>query len=310
MTSSNEKPDKDFPVDYPGAWDKEMLRQKWIEHLQNLMNESGGDLPLKRIEYQVEQGADYQEILKRWPRMTESERTSSWKRLLESSERAIQELLPVCVQCGECCRKGSPTLMLEDLDILRQGKIPWSQLFCLRRGEPVRSPFEEKLFFLLDERIKLREKPDTQECVLFDDATNQCMVYADRPLQCRAQACWDPSEAKKLAEQSYLTRRDIFKGVELLLELISEHNGRCAFEKISDAFKRLEESRGKTADEVTELMAYEDHFRRFMGEQLKIPEDTLELVFGRSFADLAPLFGFRVTVEADGSRCLVPDREA
>lgn len=308
MPSSIETPHRGSPNDFPGAWDKETLRRNWIDHLQKLMNERGGTLPLKRIHFQVEQGTDYQEILRRWLTMSEQERTNAWKRLLESGERAIQEVLPTCVQCGECCRKGSPALMLEDLDILRQEKIPWSHLLCLRRGEPVHSPFDEKLFFLLDERIKLKEKPEARECILFDNLTDRCTVYADRPMQCRAQACWDPTEAKQLAEQPYLTRRDMFRGIELLLELMGEHDRRCSFEKLSEAFKRLEECKGKTADEVTELLAYEDHFRRFMGEKLQIPEDTLDLIFGRSFADMTRLFGFRVCEEPDGSRCLVPDR--
>jgi Fe-S-cluster containining protein len=308
MPSSNEISDKGRSNDYPGDWDEEKLRGGWIEHLQKLMNESGGSIPLKRIQFQVEQGTNYTAILKRWSWMSGPDRVNAWKRLLESSEQAIKEVLPTCVQCGECCRKGSPTLMLEDLDILRQEKIPWNQLYSLRRGEPVRSPFEEKLFFLLDERIKLREKPGTKECILFDDSTDTCTVYADRPLQCRAQACWDPTEAKQVAEQSYLTRRDIFKGIELLLDLLAEHDRRCSFDKMSDAFKRLEESKGETVEEVIELLAYEDHFRHFLGEQLNIPIDTLDLLFGRSFADMVSLVGFQVREKPDGTRCLVPDQ--
>ena len=126
-------------------------------------------------------------------------------------------------------------------------------------------------------------------------------------MQCRAQACWDPSVAKEMAQQPYLTRRDIFAEVELLLDLFVEHDIRCAFDKLSDAFKRLEESKGETVDEVLELLNYEDQFRHFMGEQLKIPEELLDLVFGRSFEDLVSLFGFRVIQEPDSIRCLVPD---
>lgn len=80
--------------------------------------------------------------------------------------------------------------------------------------------------------------------------------------------------------------------------------------KLSDAFAELAETNGREIDRVLELMAHEDHFRHFFAERLNIPEDTLDLVFGRSFAELAPLFGFHVVTEPDGSRCLVPETPA
>jgi Fe-S-cluster containining protein len=305
--TNNAGTDQDEVLSYPAAWDEERLLRTWIKHLKGLMDESEIVLPEKRIRYQAEQNVTFQETRRRWRKLGPTERLNAWKQLLELSERIVQEVLPSCVQCGECCRKGSPTLQLEDLDLLRQGKLPWHELVTLRRSEPVHSPFQEKLFFLLDERIKIREKAGTKECVLFDAETDQCAVYANRPVQCRAQACWDPSVAKQMADQPYLTRRDIFKGVELLLDLMKEHDQRCGFEKLNSAFRRLEESEGKEIDQVLELLAYEDHFRHFLAEQLKIPENTLDLVFGRSFADLGPLFGFTIRREPDGSRCLVPD---
>ena len=309
MPSSQALSDQVSAMGYPGGWSEEDLRRNWTEHLKSLVSDSESNLPLKRIQFQMEQHADYQDAMRRWPRMSEAERFRAWRNLVQSSERVVQEVLPACVQCGECCRKSSPTLHMEDLEILRQGKIPWNQIYSIRRSEPVRSPFEEKLFFLLDERIKLHEKEGTQECVLFDNATNRCMVYADRPMQCRAQTCWDPEPAKQLAQQPYLTRRDIFKGVELLLDVIVEHDRRCAFEKLHEAFKRLGESGGENVQEVLEMLAYEDHFRKFIAEQYGIPEDTLDLVFGRSHAELVRAFGFRVLNDPDGTRRLVLDSE-
>ncbi|GLI35746.1 YkgJ family cysteine cluster protein [Desulforhabdus amnigena] len=308
MTSSNSTRNRMDTMGYPGDWDVETLRRNWLEFLTSFMKETETSLPLKRVQYQLEQSITYQEIENRWPRMSASERLDAWKRLLESSEQVVREILPTCVQCGECCRRSAPTLHREDLEILRQEKIPWNQLLTLRKGEPVRSPQEDKLIFLLDERIKFREKEGSQECVFFDNTTDQCMIYADRPLQCRAQACWDPSQSKELATQPYLSRRDILQSVEILLKMMEEHDERCSFAKLHAAFKKLEDSKGENIDEVLQLLAYEDHFRHFAAEQLNIPEDTLDLVFGRSFAEMVPIFGFRVTEEPDGTRCLVADR--
>lgn len=294
---------------YPTDWDIETLQSNWIQHLHNMIREASVSMPLKRIQYQVEHSPVYQEITARWGDMRGEERLATWKKLLEQSGRAIQEVLPVCVLCGECCRKGSPTLQLEDLELLKGGKLPWDQLFTIRRGQPVHSPFDDEISFLVDERVKVREKPGTQECVFFDHATDQCLVYMDRPAQCRAQACWDPTLAEDVSKQPYLTRRDVFADVELLLDLIAEHDRRCSFDALKQAFERLAANQGENIDEILSLLAYEDHFRHFLGEQLKIPSQNLDMVFGKSLADLVPLFGFRVEEGADGSKCLVPDQE-
>jgi len=294
---------------FPADWNIETLRDNWTEHLKSVMQDASISIPLKRVLYQVERSPVYQEITARWGEMNGEERLKTWKRLLEESGKALQEVLPVCVLCGECCRKGSPTLQLEDLELLKGGRIPWDQIFTIRRGQPVHSPFKNELSFLVDERVKVREKPGTQECVFFDHATDQCLVYDDRPAQCRAQACWDPTLAEDLAKQPYLTRRDVFADIELILDLIAEHDQRCSFNALKNAFERLESTNAENLDEILNLLAYEDHFRHFLGEQLKIPKENLDLLFGKSLADLVPLFGFHVVEEPDGSKCLVPEAQ-
>jgi Fe-S-cluster containining protein len=291
----------------PCTWTLEQLTRNLKDRLHQLVSENLSSLPTQRLFLQVEQDTAYQEIVKRWPKMDDLERLAAWKRLFECVSKHSQEVLPYCVRCGDCCRKSSPTLHLEDLELLQNNRIPWNLLDTLRRGEPVQSPFEEKLFFLLDERIKIREKDGSQECVLLDGNGSGCLIYDNRPLQCRAQACWDEEPAKQLSKQAYLTRRDIFQDVELLLELIAEHDQRCSFDQLQGAFQQLQADSGESINALLELLRYEEHFRTFLAEQLNIPADTLNLIFGRSYAELVPLFGFRVEVDADGTRRLVPD---
>ena len=290
----------------PDQWTIEQFEAYWAAFLKALAKETGPALPEKRIRYQIEQTPACRDIMARWEKMNGSQRTDAWKALLAATERATQELLPACVQCGECCRRGSPALHAEDLDLLRQGKIGWSRLITLRSGEPVRSQLDGKLLMLPEERIKLRAK-EGGECVFFDADSDRCSIYADRPIECRAQACWDPAQAKEVANLPHLTRKEIFAGVDILLDVISEHDRRCAFAVLKDAFERLDGAAGESVREVLEILSYEDHFRNFIKERLNVPADTLELVFGRSFAELAPVFGFRVLEEPDGTRRLVPD---
>lgn len=307
MKQPNHDWNPDSGTEYPADWTLEELLDRWNALLISILREDQSNLPLKRAQTQVRRESLYQDIIRRWPRLQAHERLNAWKSLIRLSENALRQVLPTCVACGECCRIGSPSLHAEDLELLRQGSIPWRQLITMRCGEPVRSPFQQAIFPLSDERVKVREKPGSRECVFLDSETDHCLIYANRPTQCRAQACWDPKAALGLQKMPYLTRAEIFQGVDLLLDLMEEHDRRCSFDKLVHAFDRLRETRGESVEEVLQLLAYEDHFRRFLGGRLNIPDDNLELVFGRSFADLVPLFGFRIVMEPDGSRCLVLD---
>ena len=304
MTYSNDSNDENLLIDSPAYWDEETLNRKWKEFLEYSASQADIPIPVKRLQLRMERATDYLRVTRGWNEMNGSTRLRAWESLLEALESTVREVLPGCVRCGECCRKGSPTLHEEDLELLQQGKIPWGQLITLREGEPAYSPFDEKPFLLPSECIKIREKAESKACVFLDDQTARCGIYHDRPVQCRAQACWEPVPARQLAKLPYLTRSGIWGEVELLSDIIAEHDQRCSFTKLSEAFMELSENKGEGVDRVLELMAYEDHFRHFFAERLEIPEEMLDLVFGRSLADLAPLFGFRVVTEPDGTRCL------
>lgn len=307
MTHAEKTSELIASLGYPADWDAETFRRNLNEYLDLLAQQGEISIPVKRVRFQVEDSSVYQDLLKQWAKLSATERLNGWKNLLEAIEGISREVLPACTQCGECCRKGSPTLHKEDLEILREGKLPWNALFTLRPGEPVKSAIRNELLFLKEDRIKIREKSGSEECIFFNGEKDLCSIYADRPVQCRAQACWDPKEATQLANEPFLTRGEIFEGVDLVLDLIGEHEKRCSFEKLNEAFKRLEESKGETVDQVLELLAYEDHFRHFFAGRLNIAADTLELVFGRGFADLVSLFGFEVRTEPDGTRRLAPE---
>ncbi|MCP4678277.1 MAG: YkgJ family cysteine cluster protein [Deltaproteobacteria bacterium] len=293
----------------PASWDKETLEKNWEDHIESLASKDKLGLSTTRLRFQAEQGSSYANARDQWADMDEEKRVQMWEHLLKTSEESTQEIMPVCVQCGECCLKGSPTLMVDDLEILREEKIRWSDLVTLRQGEPARSPFSGDVFYLTEERIKLREKKGTKTCVFFDEETHNCSIHLDRPIQCRAQACWDEENARALLDEEFMTRKHLLEGVEVLTDLLATHDKRCSFEKLRDAFEQLKQTEGKSVDEVIDVLAFEDHFRHFVAEKLDIPEDTLDLIFGRSLVERVRLFGFRVEVGEDGARTLLPDKD-
>ncbi len=288
-------------------WSVEDLKRRWTALVEGVADREEMEMPVKRLRYQAEIEASFEDIVDAWEGMNDEARADAWTRLGMSLEGASREMLPMCVQCGQCCTKGSPTLMEDDLELLQIQSIPWNRLVTFRKGEPAHSPFTDDVFYLEKEHIKVREIPGTKTCVFFDAETFDCRIHRDRPMQCRAQECWDEEPGKLLAQQPTLTRAMIFKPVELLQEMIEEHDRQFSFEVLRQLFDELKESEGETADKVVEFLAKEDLYRSFVAEKLTIPSDVLDLVFGRPLSSMVRLFGFRVDEANDGTKTLRPD---
>lgn len=303
------KPSMDTIVDSPARWDTNSLQENLYRRLMELTERSGLALTLKRIKFQIEKSETCQKIIQSWPEKKSSEKMDIWKTLIDHASEAIHDVIHICVQCGQCCRKSSPTLFSQDIPLVRSEKIPLHSLVTLRKGEPVSSPFRDEPFYLPEECIKVREKPHTRECIFLDSQTDYCTIYESRPYQCRVQSCWDESGIKLLTSQNAITRAELFNEVDTIIQVIEEHNSRCSFRKLQDVFSKLKKSEGQSIDEVLGLLSYEDHFRNFIGERLKLPSDSLDLFFGRSFSSLVRLFGFRIEDKADGTHILIADEE-
>jgi Fe-S-cluster containining protein len=298
----------DHSAGSPASWDAEEFAERWRDHLEALAAGAGAAMSLKRVQYQAEQSAVFRETRASWPGLGGEQRLEAWKRLLADSAQSTAEPLPVCVRCGVCCRRGSPTLEIDDLELLKQEKIPWSELYTLRPGEPARSPHTAQPFYLEQERIKIRERPGSGECAFLDPETDLCRIHVDRPLQCRAQACWEEVDGQRFLDAEYVTRRHLFGAIEPLLEVVQRHDERCSFERLRAAFDALEASGGERAGEAIDVLAFDDHTREFCVQQLSVPEGVLDLLLGRSLASRLRLFGYRVERAADGTRTLLPER--
>jgi Fe-S-cluster containining protein len=307
MSGESEKRDD---AQAAASWDAKTMEEKWSEHLVSLAGAGGSGMPEKRVRYQVERDPVVTDIRARWAGMSGEQRVQGWTRLLECCDLNLKEMFPICVSCGDCCREGSPTLLVDDIELLGEDKIRWEQLVTLRKGEPAFSPFSNQPIYLHAEMIKLRQKKGSSECIFFDGENDSCTIYADRPTQCRVQACWDPEMAKQVANLPLLSRRRLLDGVAPMLALIGEHDKRCSFDAMRDMFEELKKTEGKNVDDVLGLLGFDDHVRQFAREQLSVPEGVLELLFGRPLADRVKLFGFRVDRGADGTSTLMPEPES
>ncbi len=290
----------------PSDWNLKMLVEQWHAHLRSLIDDKKTELPFERLCFQSQTDPRYAEILSGWSSMDAAARADAWQTLVSLADAARDEMLPICVRCGSCCTAGSPALTADDLELLGEEGIAWSHLVTLRRGEPAHSLITGEAFLLPEERVKLREKPGGKVCLLYDEAHKSCAVHEHKPSQCRAQACWEPELANQQRVQPPLTRRDIFQGMAVLLEVIDRHEARCDFAKFTAAFDTLRQTKGENIDQILDMLAFDEHVREFAVKEMGVPEDGLELVFGRGLTDRLRLFGFQAVSDADGSRVLRP----
>ncbi len=124
--------------------------------------------------------------------------------------KGMQE--PQCTRCGQCCRKGGPLLHLEDLHLIEQENVLYSQLVALRTGELIHDPVLGKLQPLEQEVIKISGNNSSKypwHCVLHKG--DGCALHPLRPLQCKILFCQDSSAVQNMYTKDRAMRKHIFK---------------------------------------------------------------------------------------------------
>ncbi len=85
-----------------------------------------------------------------------------------------------CTQCGNCCTGAPGYVWVNDEEIAA---------LAARVGTSI-AEFEKLYVRRVGSRKSLREYPNG-DCVFFDGQTRLCMVYDQRPRQCRTWPFWD-----------------------------------------------------------------------------------------------------------------------
>jgi Fe-S-cluster containining protein len=214
-----------------------------------------------------------------------------------------------CICCGTCCKKGGPALHLEDRPLLDQGLIPREMLCTFRRGEPVHDNVAGKLVFLQEEVVKVRGKGNTWTCVFFEEESRSCNIYAQRPAECRALACWDHLEISRMYDKERLTRRDIVRSPSALWDLIETHEAQCSIEEFGRLTARVLESEGRdkeAAVSVAEMIGKDSAYRELFSNRIGAADDLLAFLLGRPLVLILPMFGLRAE-RREGGVALVRD---
>jgi len=206
-----------------------------------------------------------------------------------------------CIRCGECCLKASPTLQMEDLDLVKKGLIGKKDLYTIRAGELVKDNINEGLVVTTTELVKVREREgESGGCIFYDDPGKACTIYEHRPLQCEALKCWDTTEFLEVFKGLKLMRKQAIED-QVLMGLIEEHERRCGYALIEKLVGRIESMGEKAVDQILDLLKFDYHLRPFVAEKLALNPGEMEFFFGRPLTTTITMFGLQVVRAPDGS---------
>jgi Fe-S-cluster containining protein len=251
----------------------------------------------------------YRDLNNTWQEIKPSIRRQKWYELMERTIQIAYSTRPYCLRCGECCRLESPSLHLEDAELLAKGLISTRQIYTLRRGEPVSLNIEGKLGTLPSELIKFKEDQGKGYCRFYSENQKSCDIYENRPSQCRFQQCWNPEALEKHWQEQKLTRRDILKNDQGLMELLELHDERCDPERLNHLFIHLHHTRDTTVlDQVLDILRQDLAIRSLATTKLNRDPEELDFLLGRPLAEIMRSYGLRVEMDQDGVYHLSEDR--
>ena len=159
---------------------------------------------------------------------------------------------------------------------------------------------------LVEDNIKIKIKPETMECMFLDEE-KKCTIYNTRPSECRAFKCWDSRHIEMIySANECLTRKDIFKDMEGLWDLVVDHQERCSYEKLGGLVKNIddEDESGSVVAEISAMVNYDKGLRETLTQKGKMDPAVIDCILGRPLTATMVMFNYRIE-EKDGGMSLV-----
>jgi Fe-S-cluster containining protein len=275
--------------------------------LREILLEIQSPAAFESVWSEVSESRTYGELLKRWESWNRKQRMNGWEGLTRVVEKAAYATRPHCIQCGTCCRKGSPSLYQEDLPLVLRGAIQRTDLMTLRKGEIGFSNERNELIQLSREQVKIREKPGTRECLFFQTESGTCGIYENRPLQCLTLECWNPQGFQGLERGRPLKRLDLFDPLDPIRPVIQSHDEKCDLLNLEKSLKRAGQQKKDDQDRVMEVLGFDRYIREFLGEKYGFRPEHLVFLLGRPLTEVVASLGYRISLDPDG-RLQVLDR--
>ncbi len=183
-----------------------------------------------------------------------------------------------CRRCGTCCRKGGPALHRADGPLVERGAVPLKHLYTLRKEELAWENVRGGVVPLETEIVKIKEKEGERACRYFNEAEKGCIIYENRPLECRVLKCWDTREIERIYRRERLCRQDLLSGVTGLWDLVTSHEKECGLARIRGL---RPDERAADRQALSRIIAYDREMRRLVTERSNMEPEILDFLLGR-----------------------------
>ena len=211
-----------------------------------------------------------------------------------TAENGSEEPVSECRRCGTCCKKGGPSFHQEDKALIEKGVIHSKYLYTIRKGEMAYDNVKQCLEPVSSDVIKIKGKSESWTCILFDEKQNECTIYEDRPIECRALKCWDTKALEDLYDRKRLKREDLIADIEGLWGLIKDHQERCNYKTIQKLVKEINSGRGVEArQKLAEIIQFDTEIRKLVVSRGGLDLDMLDFLFGRPLKQTLKNFGLK-----------------
>lgn len=212
-----------------------------------------------------------------------------------AAEAGKEKPVSECLRCGTCCRKGGPSFHHEDKALIDKGVIHSKYLYTIRKGEMAYDNVRQCLEPVSSDVIKLKGKGRSWTCILFDEQQNECTIYENRPIECRALKCWDTGELEDLYARKRLKREDLIADIEGLWGIIKDHQARCNYESIQKLVDAVKSGSGDNArQKLTEIIQYDAEIRKLVVSRGGLDREMLDFLFGRPLKQTLKNYGLKM----------------
>jgi len=298
---------RDNPLIALERGNRDVMLTIWREYLDEILEldrKSGRrQLLVRRLEHEGE----FDQLYGDWNDLSPRERADRWLALIRTTKRILAEVQDVCLRCGDCCLRSSPTLTPPDMKLFQDEILTWTEVYTLRQGERGVDPRTGDVIIIDSERLKLKEHSATKNCLFYVTNPNRCLIYQHRPQQCREQWCHRREEELPPPTTAFLNRQAFFGDHPELWALISAHEERCALAKLDQALEQLSQDQEAASHTLFDMLHFDHYLRQLLLTEWEIPAAALDFLLGRPLSQLLRPAGLSAEMTPEGVFRLTPD---